>query len=144
DLAPSAQSSRLRRLGMGRPITRRDFIDGIAATAAVAASAGAPAAADREETAGVSQDRSRGYPPALTGMRGSHPGSFEAAHALRNTAFAQSGPEPIDTGEYHDLIVVGGGISGLAAAYFYRAKAGDDARVLILDNHDDFGGHAKR
>ncbi|MEA2937074.1 MAG: spermidine dehydrogenase, partial [Alphaproteobacteria bacterium] len=42
-----------------------------------------------------------------------------------------------------DLVVVGGGISGLAAAWFYR-RAAPDARILILDNHDDFGGHAKR
>jgi len=40
--------------------------------------------------------------------------------------------------------VVGGGISGLAAAYFYQQKHGADKKVLILDNHDDFGGHAKR
>src|SRR5205823_4977169 len=38
----------------------------------------------------------------------------------------------------------GGGISGLAAAHFFRARAGRAARILILDNHDDFGGHAKR
>src|SRR5581483_10617533 len=43
-----------------------------------------------------------------------------------------------------DLVVVGAGISGLAAAYFYRKMVGDKARILILDNHDDFGGHAKR
>ena len=77
-------------------------------------------------------------------MRGSHPGSFEAAHALRDGTYPKSGAKPIETGEDYDLIVVGAGISGLAAAYFYRAKAGAGARVLILDNHDDFGGHAKR
>ena len=77
-------------------------------------------------------------------MRGSHPGSFEAAHALGDGTYPKSGAKPIETGEYYDLIVVGAGISGLAAAYFYRAKAGPGARVLILDNHDDFGGHAKR
>ena len=58
--------------------------------------------------------------------------------------YPKSGAKPIETGEDYDLIVVGAGISGLAAAYFYRAKAGAGARVLILDNHDDFGGHAKR
>src|SRR6185437_15178980 len=42
------------------------------------------------------------------------------------------------------LVVVGGGISGLAAAWFYREAHGPDARILILENHDDFGGHAKR
>lgn len=53
-------------------------------------------------------------------------------------------PEGEDTGETYDLVVVGGGISGLSAAYFYRQAAGRDARILVLDNHDDFGGHAKR
>ena len=77
-------------------------------------------------------------------MRGSHPGSFEAAHALRDATFPKAGTTPIDTGEHYDLIVVGGGITWLAAAHFYRARAGADARILILDNHDDFGGHAKR
>ena len=48
-----------------------------------------------------------------------------------------------DTGEEYDLVVVGGGISGLAAARFHRA-ARPGARILIIDNHDDFGGHAKR
>ncbi len=44
----------------------------------------------------------------------------------------------------YDLIVVGGGISGLSAAHFFRERAGKSARILILENHDDFGGHAKR
>ncbi len=82
-------------------------------------------------------------PPCLTGMRGSHPGSFENAHALRDGDFwtGRSGFE--ETGETYDLVVVGGGISGLSAAWFWRA-ARPGARILILDNHDDFGGHAKR
>ena len=137
-------AERLRRLGMGRAITRRDFIDGIAVTTAVAASGRALAAAEPEAAPSPPQDRPGYYPPALTGMRGGHPGSFEAAHALRDGAFPKPAATAIDTGEDYDLIVVGGGISGLAAAYFYRAKAGAGARVLILDNHDDFGGHAKR
>src|SRR5262249_6278096 len=84
------------------------------------------------------------YPPAMTGMRGNHEGTYTYAHRLRDgEAWDEAGPlEP--TGENYDLIVVGGGISGLAAAYFYRKQAGEKARVLILDNHDDFGGHAKR
>jgi spermidine dehydrogenase len=135
---------RLRRLGMGRPITRRDFIDGIAVSAALAPSSRALAAVGAEIVGTAAQDRPGYYPPALKGMRGSHPGSFEAAHALRDGAFRGSGTTPIEMGEQYDLIVVGGGISGLAAAYFYRAKVGPAARILILDNHDDFGGHAKR
>jgi spermidine dehydrogenase len=77
----------------------------------------------------------------LTGLRGSHVGSFEAAHAVRDGRKPENAR---DTGEAYDLIVVGGGISGLSAAHFYRSRRGSAARILILDNHDDFGGHAKR
>ena len=122
------RAERLRRLGMGWPITRRDFIDGIAVTAAFAASAPVLGAIDPGEAAIAPQDRPDYYPPTLTGMRGSHPGSFEAAHALRGGTFPKSGANPINTGEQYDLIVVGGGISGLAAAYFYRARTGAGTR----------------
>ncbi len=83
------------------------------------------------------------YPPALTGLRGSHAGAFEAAHALAFSSAREFGPV-VGVPEHYDLIVIGGGISGLSAAYFYRAQVKRDARILILDNHDDFGGHAKR
>src|SRR5262249_61300692 len=52
--------------------------------------------------------------------------------------------ERLPVEERYDLVVVGAGISGLAAAAFYRRAAGPSARILVLDNHDDFGGHAKR
>jgi spermidine dehydrogenase len=141
--------SRDRLLGMDRPITRRDFLNGIAIGAAVAAAGPlAAASADPAAEAGpgaaplspAAQDAFGYYPPLLTGLRGSHPGSFEDAHALRD---GKGWPTPRDTGEEYDLIVVGAGISGLAAAHFYRARKAN-SRILILDNHDDFGGHAKR
>ena len=78
------------------------------------------------------------------GMRGNHEGAYTAAHSLRDGEFWDSAGKPESTSEKYDLVVVGGGISGLAAAYFYRQQAGVNARILILDNHDDFGGHAKR
>jgi spermidine dehydrogenase len=139
-----------RELGMRRRITRRDFLNGVAITVgasllpagALAEDAGPDASAQEPLlAAGITQNDPRYYPPALTGMRGSHPGSFEAAHLVRDGNWKASAA---DTGEHYDLIVVGGGISGLAAAYFYRKFSGSAARVLILDNHDDFGGHAKR
>ncbi len=143
--------SRDRSLGLDRPITRRDFLNGMAiGTAAwvypeALTAAGVdpgPGAADAAAHAEApTQDAPGYYPPLLTGMRGSHPGSFEAAHALRD---GLEPPAPEDTGERYDLIVVGAGISGLAAAHFYRAQRGPDSRILLLDNHDDFGGHAKR
>jgi spermidine dehydrogenase len=67
-----------------------------------------------------------------------------AAHALRDGTFWQQAGAVTDTRETYDLVVVGGGIGGLAAAYFFRQQAGNDARILLLDNHDDFGGHATR
>src|SRR5208282_340608 len=126
-----------RELGMNRSITRRDFLNGVAVTA------GAALMPWHLFADGDPEKSSAYYPPALTGMRGSHPGSFDAAHALRDDTFWDSVGKPVDTGETYDLIIVGGGISGLAAAHFYR-KANSKARILILDNHDDFGGHAKR
>jgi spermidine dehydrogenase len=141
---PEKRSEKSRPLGVDHPITRRDFIDGIAITAVVAASSRGANADDPKPTVVAAQDLPDDYPPALAGLRGSHPGGFEAAHALRDRPFPNASWVPIDTSEHYDLIVVGGGISGLAAAYFYRATAGPEARILILDNHDDFGGHAKR
>src|SRR4029450_3918987 len=84
------------------------------------------------------------YPPALTGLRGSHDVSFEVAHALGDGSFWTNAGQPSDTGESYDLVVVGAGISGLASAWYFRKAAGPSARILILENHDDFGGHARR
>src|SRR5262245_55100884 len=117
-------------------ITRRDFLDGVAIAIEGAASAGLLprfiAAAVAQEPA--TQDAAGYYPPALTGLRGDHPGSFEIAHALRDADFWPRAGAVGATGEYYDLVVVGGGISGLAAAHFYRAGR-PNARILVLDNH---------
>jgi spermidine dehydrogenase len=129
-----------RDLGMKRRITRRDFLNGVAVTAGAAMMPWHLFAADDNDP----ENSPAYYPPALTGLRGSHPGSFDVAHSLRDGTFWDTAGTPQDTGETYDLIVVGGGISGLSAAHFYRKSAGANARILILDNHDDFGGHAKR
>ena len=124
-----------RNLGMSRPITRRDFIHdvGIAGLGLALPLPGLAA------TQGVSAEY---YPPILTGLRGAHPGAFEVAHALAREGKHFDNPQVL--AETYDLIVVGAGISGLAAAYYYRKLHGAQSRILILDNHDDFGGHAKR
>jgi spermidine dehydrogenase len=129
-----------RELGMKRNITRRDFLNGVAVTA------GAALMPWHLLTAGDvdSEKPPDYYPPALTGLRGSHAGSFDAAHSLRDGTFWDAAGTPQDTGEIYDLVIVGGGISGLSAAHFYRKVADANAHILILDNHDDFGGYAKR
>ena len=126
---------------MARQITRRDFLNGVSIGLAGAAAIG-PHTALAEAIRSASAISSDYYPPALTGIRGNHDGAFETSHAL-----AWHGEKPSsyqDLNEEYDLIVVGSGISGLAAALFYQKKAGKDARVLLLDNHDEFGGHARR
>lgn len=125
-------NSRDRRLGMHKAITRRDFLNGagVAIGASMLPARGAIGASRPDHY----------YPPAATGMRGAHAGSFEAAHAAVQ---GQQWPHG-KSREHYDLVVVGAGISGLSAAYIYRRDIDPDARILILDNHDDFGGHAKR
>lgn len=128
-------NSRDRRLGMDRAISRRDFLNGVGVT--VGASLLPGCAGTSRQMLG---DSSGYYPPAETGMRGSHPGSFETAHAaVQGQSWSAE-----NSGEHYDLVVVGAGISGLSAAYIYQRDVNPHARILILDNHDDFGGHAKR
>ncbi|QQD28795.1 NAD(P)/FAD-dependent oxidoreductase [Pseudomonas simiae] len=114
-------------------ITRRDFLNGVAITIA--------AGMTPLQILQAAPD-GRYYPPALTGLRGSHAGSFEVAHQMGwEKKVFDTDKLPIT--EDYDLVVVGGGLSGLSAAWFYREKH-PKAKILILENHDDFGGHAKR
>src|SRR5262245_26632134 len=122
---------RCTRLRMSE-ISRRDFLNGTA----LAIAAGLTPAMQ------VKAEPSR-YPPALTGLRGQHPSAFEDAHGFVRDPRSYA-VERLPAEERYDLVVVGGGISGLSAAYFYRRAMGPGARILVLDNHDDFGGHAKR
>ncbi len=132
-------AARRRALGMDRAIDRRDFLNGMAVSAATLA---LMSKAEAQITPG-NQEMPGYYPPLSHGLRGSHPGSFEVAHALRDGTFWEHAKAPINSHTLYDLVVVGGGISGLASAYFFR-QAKPDAKILILENHDDFGGHAKR
>ena len=116
-------------------INRRDFINGSAAAIAGSLASGLPTF--------VQADEPSPYPPNLTGLRGSHPGSNTTAHQRAwNGEFRVADARQTD--EHYDLVVVGAGLSGLAAAVFFRQQHGPDKKILILDNHDDFGGHARR
>ena len=128
-------------------IARRDFLGGVSAGTILGllgsevVATPANAAGMTASTLGSGPDAAT-YPPVRTGLRGQYPGSFEVAHQVRDGDFTGA-VSATDTGEHYDLVVVGAGISGLSAAHFWR-RALPGQRILILDNHDDFGGHAKR
>ena len=124
------------------PITRRDFLSGCALSLAAGTALSPLELLAMTERIAV-ESMANYYPPALMGMRGDHPGSFETAHAVGRRG--KTWPRPsLQQDDTYDLVVVGGGISGLAAAWFYQQRAGAEVRILVLDNHDDFGGHCKR
>ena len=157
----SRLSSDDRALGMGRSITRRDFVNNtlvgtggalLAASAPLALGACGPGGepgAGAASTAGaprpVSDDWS-GY--GAVGDYASSSGNtrevMEAAHRLRDGVYATLPPETVDTGELFDMVVVGGGMSGLGAAHFFTKNAGANQTCLVLENHPIFGGEAKQ
>ena len=145
----------------GDGITRRDFLDGVAITAAgLAAAAAAPHLSGAEALAA-----SRGHgPPPLP--KGYYPPTAPASRASRTTSSATScgstgrrtsatSTRPraapastsatcVDSDETYDCVIVGAGASGLAAAKYYRDRFGEDSRILLLDPLPDFGGHSAR
>jgi spermidine dehydrogenase len=142
-----SDKQRDRELGMDKKITRRDFLDGVALTiggAAVALNAPCLHALANSVLTASSEEDAAYYSPALTGLRGDQAGVYKYAHALRDGKQWETLGTPDKVDETYDLVVVGGGISGLAAAHFWRNLAGKKSRILILDCHDDFGGHARR
>ena len=123
---------------MNEPITRRDFLNGILIT-------GAGLALGGNVPATISPaDAFDGY-GGIGDYRHSNGNTYDvmsAAHAMRDGKFERGIARAIDTGETYDLVAVGGGISGLAAAVFFQKDKG--GRCLVLDNHAIFGGEAKR
>ncbi|HEX9723484.1 MAG TPA: FAD/NAD(P)-binding protein, partial [Vicinamibacteria bacterium] len=119
-----------KSLGMHRPITRRDFLQGV--TLSLAAS-----------RLGRTQERTGHEPPRMHGLRGQDFASTELGHRIRDGETELS-TASVDTSEEYDLVVIGAGIAGLASAFVYHQEKKGAARILLLDNHDDFGGHARR
>ena len=126
------------RLGMHEPISRRDFLNGtlLAGAGLVFGHHQAPTTspADAWNGFGGVGDYARAH--------GNMYDVMTTAHRMRDGEFARAISTAADTGETYDLVAVGGGISGLAAAVFFQKKRG--GTCLVLDNHAIFGGEAKR
>src|SRR5580704_15778329 len=132
-----------RALGMNRQIDRRDFLNGVAFTIAGASTAlGFVPAAMAQDVSGASG--AANYPPRRLGLRGNFPDAVSEFDSIRQGKYSVFPVADNEIHEEYDLVIVGAGMSGLAAAHFWRTGLGQDQRILILDNHDDFGGHAKR
>ena len=131
-------ASEYRQLGMDRPIARRDFLSGVAIGITGAAAFAGAQALDAQTSDAAN------YPPLRSGLRGNYPAAVDIFNQIRQRQFEKFPVADSEIQEDYDLVIVGGGISGLSAAYFYQLAMGKNAKILILDNHDDFGGHAKR
>jgi spermidine dehydrogenase len=134
-------SDRDRKLGMDRPIARRDFLNGVAlGVGGVLVAGAAPGFARVAGAAGGDGGATGTYVGTLGGHSQT---AMDVMHAIRDGTFWDAAPEVTDTAEQYDLVVVGGGASGLAAAWLYRLER-PDARILVLENNTEFGGHARR
>jgi len=127
-----------KQLGMNKPITRRDFLDGVAITVS------SLTAAKLLSPLNALAEQNSIYPPLTSGLTGQTDTAFHVMHAIRDGSFWKNTQPAINTGEHYDLVVVGAGLSGLSAAFIYQQQAGVDKSVLLIDPLEDFGGHAKR
>lgn len=143
-----------------RPITRRQYLDGMAIGAAGLAAAAASPGLTGAQAATMSRPIAPlpiapgYYPPRSTGITGQPDSVIDGIVQIdgfpnpTDVHDASGGPgirQPsFNTGETYDVVIVGAGISGLSAAKYYRDRFGPDAKILLVDPLPDFGGHAHR
>lgn len=128
-----------RVLGMDQPIDRRDFLNAtlLASGGLLLNAAASPAQILGEDWTGY------GGVGDYSESNGNTAEVINAGHFIRDHQLRGLPPDTIDTGETYDLVVVGGGISGLSAALFFQKRAGQNVTSLVIDNHAIFGGEAK-
>jgi spermidine dehydrogenase len=139
-----------RAIGMDASATRRDFLGAtLLASGASLLKGWTPAellAMGNRASAENQKDDWEGYGGVgeYSRSNGNTYAVMEAGHKMRDSAYDPLPRDSIATGETYDCVVVGGGISGLAAALFFQRQAGPDKTCLILENHPLFGGEAKQ
>ena len=126
---------------MDSPITRRDFLGStLLASGAVLLSGATPTQllAEKDEFTGY------GGVGEYSNSNGNTLEVLQAGHTIRDRIYDPLPKDVIETGETYDCVIVGGGISGLAAALFFQRQAGPQMKCLVLENHPIFGGEAKQ
>ncbi|MGA2419181.1 MAG: NAD(P)-binding protein [Candidatus Acidiferrum sp.] len=138
---------------MSRDLTRRDFLGStLLASGAALLDGLSPAQllAARAQTPNTTPKKSNDDWTGFGGVgeysvsNGNTLEVLQAGHKMRDGAYSPLPADTIDTGELFDCVIVGGGISGLAAALFFLRQAGPGQTCLILENHPIFGGEAKQ
>jgi spermidine dehydrogenase len=142
-----AVSGAANALGTDVAITRRDFLNAtLLASGSLLLTSASPAELLASAAQAPAQDDWTG--PGGVGDYANSNGNTLAVltdgHEIRDGAFGSLPASVIDTGETYDCVVVGGGISGLAAGLIFQRKAGEGKTCLVIDNHPIFGGEAKR
>jgi spermidine dehydrogenase len=129
-----------QQLGMQEPITRRDFLGStLLASGAVLMDALTP----QELLAQNDEFTGYGGVGEYSNSNGNTWPVLLAGHKIRDAVYNRLPDDVVETGEAYDCVIVGGGISGIAAALFFRRKA-PRAKCLVLENHPIFGGEAKQ
>jgi spermidine dehydrogenase len=139
---PSKQSGD-KELGMQAEITRRDFLGStLLASGALLLDSLTP----EELLAQAQKDEFTGYGGVgeYSTSNGNTLQVLQAGHKIRDAAYEPLPKDVVDTGETYDCVIIGGGISGIAAALFFQRQAGPRAKCLLLENHPIFGGEAKQ
>ena len=128
-------------LGMNKRICRRDFLNSV-----LLGSGSALLTALTPLELLAQQPFWGGYSGVgdYAGANGNTEDVMLSGHAVRDGIFDSSSSQVVDTGEVFDMVVVGGGISGLAAALYFKDQAKAQKTCLVLENHPIFGGQARR